>query len=340
MLDLKQIGDAVILSVKGYVATAILSVTKRIDEVELLVKSIPAGPQGEKGADGANGIDGIPGIQGEPGKKGEKGDLGEQGLAGQDGVNGKDGAPGPKGEQGERGEAGQPGNDGQDGVPGEPGLNGKDADPALIAKAIAEAVAVIPRPQDGKSITVEDVRPLIEEQIAKAAAALPAPKDGRDGVDGKSFTIDDVRSFLEIETARWEVNFERRAADLLQRAIDRMPAAKDGKDGRDAFDLDDVDLSQSEDGRTITLSFRRGDQVKEKSFTLDVPLDRGVFRPDATYAKGDGVTWGGSFFISQKAAPIGKPGESDDWRLAVKRGQNGKDATPGEPKKIEPVRLK
>jgi hypothetical protein len=343
MLDVKQIGDAVIATVKGHISNVMEGVTKRINDLEFMIKSIPAGAQGEKGIDGINGKDGSPGERGEPGSKGEKGDIGEKGepgISGRDGIDGKDGAPGERGEPGLKGDQGDQGERGEKGDPGQPGQNGKDAEPELIKATISELIAEIPKPQDGKSITIEDVRPLIDDQIAKAVAAFPIPKDGRDGIDGKSITTEEIRGLLEVITARWEVDFERRAADVLQRAVDRIPLPNDGKDGRDAFELDDFDLSQSEDGRTVTLSFRRGDQIKEKTFTLDHPLDMGVYRPDATYAKGDGVTWGGSFFIAKKAGPVGKPGESDDWRLAVKRGQNGRDATPGEGKKIEPVRLK
>lgn len=56
------------------------------------------------------------------------------------------------------------------------------------------------------------------------------------------------------------------------------------------------------------------------------PLDKGVFREGDVYERGDGVTFGGSWWIAQKDAPDGKPGLSADWRLAVKRGRDGKDA--------------
>lgn len=54
-------------------------------------------------------------------------------------------------------------------------------------------------------------------------------------------------------------------------------------------------------------------------------LDRGVFREVSAYERGDGVTFGGSFWIAQKDAPEGKPGTSADWRLAVKKGRDGAD---------------
>ncbi len=40
--------------------------------------------------------------------------------------------------------------------------------------------------------------------------------------------------------------------------------------------------------------------------------------------QGDGATWDGSFWIAQKQTQD-KPGTSDAWRLAVKKGRDGKD---------------
>jgi hypothetical protein len=215
-----------------------------------------------------------------------------------------------------------------------PPAAGKDADPALIAEAVAAAVAALPVPKDGASVTLDDVLPAVQEAVDKAVAAIPRPKDGE---PGKSVSLEDLALILEGAQAKWALDFERRAADVLQRAVDRMPAAKDG---RDALDLDDIDLQQSDDGRTITLAFRRGAEVLEKSFTLDVPLDRGIYRKDTEYVKGDGVTFGGSFWIAQKAEP-GKPEAGDGWRLAVKRGRDGKDLIVGtSTASRDPVRLK
>lgn len=48
-----------------------------------------------------------------------------------------------------------------------------------------------------------------------------------------------------------------------------------------------------------------------------------------SYEQGDGVTFAGSFWIAQKDTSS-KPGESSDWRLAVKRGQDGRDGRDAE----------
>lgn len=92
----------------------------------------------------------------------------------------------------ERGEPGQPGEPGQD---GRDGVDGKDADPEAIRSMVAEAIA-----------------------------ELPVPTDGRDGVDGK--------------------------------------------DGKDGAGIDDINVEQR-DGRTLALSFVRGDEAL--SFEFECP---------------------------------------------------------------------
>ncbi|WP_424135126.1 hypothetical protein [Roseomonas chloroacetimidivorans] len=95
---------------------------------------------------------------------------------------------------------------------------------------------------------------------------------------------------------------------------------------RDAFGLDD--LSVDYDGeRTIVLRFARSGQTKEFTLALPVVLDRGAWREGTTYAKGDAVTWAGSLWIAQTATKS-KPDAADgSFRLAVKRGRDGKDGT-------------
>ncbi len=41
-------------------------------------------------------------------------------------------------------------------------------------------VANIPVPADGKSITPDDVRPMLEQMVKEAVSHIPAPRDGRD----------------------------------------------------------------------------------------------------------------------------------------------------------------
>lgn len=86
-----------------------------------------------------------------------------------------------------------------------------------------------------------------------------------------------------------------------------------------------------------TLRWAIGDTVHEIKTAL--VLDAGVWKEGAAYVAGDGVTLGGSFFIAQ-ADTTAKPGASDDWRLAVKRGNDGRDYRPEEERAAKPVRFK
>ncbi len=164
----------------------------------------------------------------------------------------------------------------------------------------------------GKSVTVEELRPLVEEFVK----SIPAPKDGE---PGKSVTLDEVRPHLDAELATWALAFERRGTDLMMRMIDRIEKPKDGRDG---LNIEDFDVTL--EGRNLTVSLRRGDVVQEKTIRIPFPQDCGVFKDGNVYAQGDGVTWGGSFWFAQKDIPQGKPGNSPDWRLAVKAGRDGK----------------
>jgi hypothetical protein len=154
-------------------------------------------------------------------------------------------------------------------------------------------------------------------------------KDGRDGIDGKSVTVEQVREMFmdmyQVHQAQWALDFERRAQDILQRSIDRIERPRDGKDGKDGRDgLGVEDFTLSIDGRDVTATIKRGDFVKSHTVRIPALLDRGVFKEIADYQQGDGVTWGGSFWIAQKDAPEGKPGSGPDWRLAVKAGRDAR----------------
>lgn len=234
----------------------------------------------------------------------------------------------------------------------------------ILSELVTEAVAQIPAPQDGKSVTVDDVLPAIEAKIAEKIAEIPPANDGKDGIDGKSVAVEDVLPLITEEIAK---------------QVAQLPPPKDGKDGADGKDgLNGKDALQIEIQPSVdfdksyprgTYAIHNGGLIKsymqtngrtgwetvfngiasfdfhqindrtvqvsmmltngeEKKATFNVPavIDRGVFREENKYLSGDGVTFGGSYWIALKNDPQGKPGTSDDWRLAVKKGRDGKDA--------------
>lgn len=238
-------------------------------------------------------------------------EKGEPGKDGRDGVDGKDGRDAVDGKDGAPGERGVDGKDGRDGVDGKDGSPGRDG-------------------VDGKSITVDDVRPMVDAFLR----SIPLPQNGRDGErgsDGKSVTVEDVLPHFQQAFDKWALDFERRAQDIHTRLLASFEKPKDGRDGVDGKDGADGlgfdDLRVEHDGeRAFTFIHQRGEQRKEFTFKLPVVLERGVWKVDREYERGDAVTADGSYWIAQKDAPIGKPGQSPDWRLAVKKGRDGKGA--------------
>lgn len=228
---------------------------------------------------------------------------------------------------------------------------------ALVAKAVGEikvpepekvdlealaksAAALIEKPQDGKSLAVEDVRPMLEDMVK----ALPKPENGADANMPelklhlaelvKSIeipkaqpapTVDEVAATFERRFSDLTLSWERQARDTFEKAADRMPKPENG---RDAIPLEGFDLTLDEDGRTLTVKMQAGETVIEKSVKIAAVLDRGIFKSDRSepYEKGDGVSYGGSFWIAKCDNPQGVPGSGEtDWRCSVKAGRPGRD---------------
>lgn len=95
--------------------------------------------------------------------------------------------------------------------------------------------------------------------------------------------------------------------------------------GAPGLGFEDMEEELADDGRTIVRRYRRGDEVKEFRHSVAVVLDRGVYKTGEEYSPGDAVTWAGSLWIAQEKTSE-KPDSGQGWRLAVKRGRDGKDA--------------
>lgn len=223
--------------------------------------------------------------------------------------------------------------------------------PAMIEAAVAEAVKAIPDPQDGapgvdgKSVGVEDVLPALQEQVVKFLETIPAPKDGRDGKDGKDGAQGErgekgeqgptgdrgekgsdgigLAGALIDRDGGLVVTLTNGEAKALGAVVGKDGApGVDGKDGANGLGFEDLEFEISETGRAVA-KFRRGDLVK----TIALPgiVDRGTFADGEVYDKGDAVSWGGSLWIAQANGVKGKPEADKRWRLAVKRGRDGRD---------------
>lgn len=205
---------------------------------------------------------------------------------------------------------------------------------ATIAAEVERVLSGWERPQDGKSVKAEELAPIVAECVQKAVDALPKPKDGcgiRDLLIDREgalvATMDDGRmKNLGAVVGRDGVDVDMAA--VKQAILDEVKAIPRPKDGADGFSLKHFDATLMDDGRTVLLSFEDGERSYKVELGFPIVLDRGVFKEDGSYSKGDGVTWGGCFWIAQMDNPEGKPDSGKGWRLAVKKGRDGKDYLP------------
>lgn len=302
MPGIAELAADVVASVKGHVARAIGPLSKRLDDLEtslsaLQLKEGPAGPAGERGSAGEPGATGARGPAGDPGPQGERGADGapgrdgvdgKEGAAGADGMPGKDGAPGRDGVAGVDGKDGAPGPEGQRGPVGEKGLDGRDG-------------------KDGRD-----------------------GRDGKDGAPGRDAA--DIIAVPEIapDKSYPQGTFAACYGGMLFAARDTDPLRGGSKPNDLAAAGWRVVLngiwkeSEETEGRTTTRITVYTDGKESVRVTKSaVPEDRGVWR-EGEYEKGDSVTFGGSVFIAQRDTND-RPETSDSWRLAVKRGRDGRD---------------
>lgn len=278
----------------------------------------------------------------------------------------KDGSPGPAGADGlpgETGPRGEPGKDAdQDAIAKlvreavaalPPPVAGKDADPEemrlAVKNEVAAAFSTITPPRDGKDgrdgidADTDSIENFIVETVKSAIAEIELPegkegpqgppgiqgKEGPKGADGVGL----AGAVITRENALVVTLTDGTTRDLGVVVGKSGEPGKDGRDGvngRDGVDglgFDDMDLV--EDERGVFMRFVRGDVTKE--FRIPVPVDRGAFKAGQQYRKGDGVTWGGSFWLATEDTTDKPDGTGvTAWRCAVKRGRDGKDGKDGE----------
>lgn len=351
---------------------------ERIAGLESKIAAIPAGPKGEKGEPGEpirgkDGVDGAKGERGEPGpgvdplvvkamvgaevalavaafpkpadgRDGAPGAKGDTGPAGKDATaeqvkplvvqevervvsalpkpkDGKDGAPGAAGEPGvagPRGEAGPPG----ESVKGDPGKDGRDGN-------------------DGASIHPDTVALMVAQQVSKAIEALPKTVDGRDGRDAAQL---DILPSIDEEKSYRRGTWASHNGGLIL-AARQTDAVKDGAIVEAGWvvmveGIAAVVVTQGEDPRALEVAAMLTSGTKAVAgFRMPVMIYREVWR-EGEYERGDVVTWTGSAWHCQQKT-TGKPGESDDWKMIVKKGAAGRDWNdPKAQAPREPVRLR
>lgn len=292
--DLKALADIVIQSVRATFAPLV----KRLGELEAVVKALPETTAADLDQRITKAVEGLPKPKdGEPGTSVTADDVAP--MVADEVAKAVGALPAPK-----------------DGI----SVTLADVAP-MIAEEVAKAVQAIPAPKDGESVPLDQVREMVDEEVAKAMGAISAPKDGEPGRDALQL---ELQPEIDLTRTYARGTYAKHAGGLW-----RAFEATKGLHGWECVVEGIAELRVDQDGREFTLVARTSSGAEvSKSIKVAALVDKGVFKAGNDYEAGDGVTWGGSFFIAQKDAPIGHPGEpgSDGWRLAVKRGR---DSTKG-----------
>jgi hypothetical protein len=218
---------------------------------------------------------------------------------------------------------------------------------------LAKQIAAIPSGKDGKDGAIGPQG----EAGSKGDVGLRGEKgldgrDGRDGKDGREGTdgidgaagrdaahidyldgIDETRQYPRGTYALYRGGVIVALRSTLPVTGDLAAAGWGVAMNGIAEDFDEI----LDDGRVFK---RKTVYTNGREVVMEIRIpgfrDRGGYRDGEKYSVGDGVTYGGSFWIAQQDAPEGRPdGGAGHWRIAVKKGRDGKDAappdTPGKP---------
>lgn len=205
-------------------------------------------------------------------------------------------------------------------------------------KDAAEAViAEIPAPangkdgKDGASVSIDDLLPHVEKMAKELFNSIPKPKDGERGERGEPGK--DATDIHILPAIDFEKSYPRGTWAHHNGGLYKSHANTLGERGWDCVinGIDAIDVDKSGDREiTVKITDSRGEQVV-KTFSMQNVIYQGIYdeKKDADYEDGDMVTCGGSVWHCLSKNP-GRPGDSNpNWKLAVKRGQNGKDGRNG-----------
>ncbi|HWI12243.1 MAG TPA: hypothetical protein VNU48_12995, partial [Burkholderiaceae bacterium] len=193
----------------------------------------------------------------------------------------------------------------------------------LVDERVKSVVDDLPKPKDGESLDSAAVQEMINK-----AVELVKPKDGDPGRD--ALQIEPLPA-VDVERAYPRGTWAMHAGGMVSSFRATTPGEVCEKHGWQVAlnGIAEVAVDLAEDGRTVGVAMSMTDgNVLVKKLHFPVVLDKGVFNYEKEYAKGDGVTWGGSYWISllDGLKGIEPRGSDTGWRLSIKTGQRGKSA--------------
>lgn len=154
------------------------------------------------------------------------------------------------------------------------------------------------------------------------------PKDGLDALD-----IDVIPEIIEEKSYPYGTYAKHKGG--LWKSVAKTRGMNGWECLVQGIDSLDVDFDGE---RTFSVKTTLSDgTVIDKTFKTPTIIEKGVYKENHEYEMHDGVTYAGSYWLAKTDKPAGRPGASDDWRLCVKAGRNGKDVVkiPGKPETVK-----
>jgi hypothetical protein len=167
---------------------------------------------------------------------------------------------------------------------------------------------------------VADYEKSLKYLAEEVGAAVANVKDGKDGLDGK-----DGKDGVDGKEGQ---KGEAGAPGEKGEKGDPGQAGPQGERGEAGTKGEPGERGEKGDPGT------NGKDGADGVITTKVAAYRGVWKSDEGYTQGDFVTWGGGVWHCNSEQVTSKPGDSEDWTLAVKRGRDGKDGKDGIPGQI------
>jgi hypothetical protein len=206
---------------------------------------------------------------------------------------------------------------------------------ASLRAVIEEQVKNIPVPKDG-----EAGKNATSEQIAEAVTAwmvanFVQPKDGidgnhgQDGSNGKDAADIDIIPAIDENKSYPKGTWASYKGGLIKSLRDTHPMGQKSllEAGWDIVvqGIQAIEVHPLDDGEFAIKSVLTGGQDHITKMAIPAMVYKGVWKEsNGAYKKGHTVTQSGSLWVCLKATET-KPGSSDDWQLAAKRGTDGKD---------------
>ncbi len=260
---------------------------------------------------------------------------------------------------------------GKDGADGQAGRDGKDCDLEAVKLMLEALVKTMPAPADGKdgqhgkdgvdgkdgtSITLDDVRPVLDgainamrEESARvidaAIKSIPVPKDGEPGKDG-------LRG-VDGKPGEKGVDGVGVAGAMIDRDGNLMATlsngevknlgpvvGKNGTDGVDGVGFESFDLEYISETHEIAIKASAVGRVKELRYPAGGIRPAGYWREGTKAKAGEAWVHDGSTYYAKSDTSAKPDSKSDDWIIGARRGRDGERGEKGAPAELpKPILL-